>query len=944
MKWLRDLNLVQKYILFLLTLSVIPLLMVGAVGYNVAYSLFKTESQRTTQHSLADQTAYFDLYFSQVNSVMTNIVNTSVVQRVVEGSNHSTSAEVLNFQQQELRVSLQDYLSLEGLTSVDFYSAQGEHYHVGEALGALNTRSDLRDALMVKALQSHFEETWSGVEHNPEPYAFHHHVLTTARVLLRPAQIGAPVTVAGVLVVTHDLTMLMKHISEVYLGENAILTVFDAQNTLVYSNNAVMGDYLAHLPAADLYPALTWNGEGYQATQATGAQSGWRLICLLPVANFVAKTMPIAHATQAAVIVCLLLVIFTALFISRGVVQPIKAITDQFKLLEQGNAQGGKRLTGGMSGEISELITWFNTFMDNMVSARMLRASEERYELAANAAFDGLWDWNLETGDFYLSARWKAVLGYKAWEIKDSPLEWFNRVLPEDQERLQIAIRDHVEGKTTLLENEHRMLHKDGSYRWMLARGVAARDSRGVAYRMAGSHTDITDRKQAEEKLRHDALHDALTGLPNRILFLDRLERAFLRLKRYEKPLFAVLFLDFDRFKDVNDTLGHDVGDQLLMESAERLLKVVRTVDTVARQGGDEFVILLEEITSIYDATQIAARIQEEIGAPFLFNGHIQIISASIGIVMGSQQYETVEDILRDADIAMYQAKAAGRACYQVFDVGMREQVLARVVLEGDLRQAVKDQQMFLQYQPIMDMSQRCIVGFEALVRWLHPLMGVLPPDKFIPIAEETGLILPMGLWILHEACRQGKAWQAQYGSAFTMSVNLSAVQLACEALPQQVMEILAETGFCADHLVFEVTESAIVRDVRVANERLTQLKAMGAQIHMDDFGTGYSSLSNLRAFPIDAIKIDRSFVAGLNKTNQDVGMVHAIVMMAHELGIQAVAEGIETGEQYNQIEALGCEFGQGYFIARPLSIAATEALLAGRVGSSSCLRERAGC
>jgi diguanylate cyclase (GGDEF)-like protein/PAS domain S-box-containing protein len=580
-----------------------------------------------------------------------------------------------------------------------------------------------------------------------------------------------------------------------------------------------------------------------------------------------------------------------------------------------------------------EALRELNETLEQRVAQRTteLRESEERYALAARGANDGLWDWDLRSNQIYFSPRWKAMLGYEESEVGNSPDEWFRRVHPEDLEQVNLDISAHLEGLNPHFGSEHRVQHKDGTYRWVLCRGLAVRDADGVAYRMAGSQTDITDRKRAEEQLIHDAFHDALTGLPNRALFMDRLSLAVERAKRSQDHLFAVLFLDLDRFKLVNDSLGHTLGDQLLITVARRLKTCLRTVDTAARLGGDEFVILLDDIEDAGSATRVAERVLEVLALPSDLNGHEAFITASIGIVLSETGYERADDILRDTDIAMYRAKALGRARYVVFDAAMRATALARMDLETGLRRAFDRHEFRLYYQPIVSLATGRIAGLEALLRWQHPERGLIAPAEFIPVAEETELILPIGLWVLREACRQMHQWQTKYpaGPPLTISVNLSSKQVTQPDLPAQVEQILAETGLDARSLVLEVTESAIMDDAEIANAVLSELKAMGIQVQMDDFGTGYSSLSYLHQLPIDAIKVDHSFISTMNGNSDNSYLVPTIIALAHDLGMETVAEGIETADQLAQLGKLGCEWGQGYYLFRPLDSESAEALIA---------------
>ena len=431
---------------------------------------------------------------------------------------------------------------------------------------------------------------------------------------------------------------------------------------------------------------------------------------------------------------------------------------------------------------------------------------------------------------------------------------------------------------------------------------------------------DISARKLIEEKLIHDAFHDALTGLPNRALFKEHLKLAVERAKKKDPFLFAVLFLDLDRFKNVNDSLGHAVGDELLIAIARRLETHIRPVDRVARLGGDEFAILLDGIEHPSDATRVAERLQLELQLPFNIRGHDVFTSVSVGIAMSSTGYTGPDDVLRDADTAMYRAKALGKARHEIFDLEMHSRAVALLKLETDLRLAVERQEFIIQYQPIMKLGTNGIHGFEALVRWQHPERGVLNPSEFISVAEETGLIIPIGRWVLSEACRQTRIWQEEFPGCdrLTLSVNYSGKQFMQPDVIEQVKVILKETGFDPTLLQLEITESAVIENTKTVTEMILQLRRLGIRLSMDDFGTGYSSLSYLHNFPIHTLKIDRSFISNKGEVG-DNEIVRTIIMLARNLGLDVVAEGVETAEQLAYLKSLDCEYAQGFLFAHPL-------------------------
>jgi diguanylate cyclase (GGDEF)-like protein len=495
----------------------------------------------------------------------------------------------------------------------------------------------------------------------------------------------------------------------------------------------------------------------------------------------------------------------------------------------------------------------------------------------------------------------------------------------------------HLKGGSPHFESEHRLVHKDATYRWVLVRGLAVRDEGGEVSRIAGSLTDISDRKSAEEQLIHDALHDALSGLPNRAFFMTLLDRAIQRTRRRRDYLFAVLFVDLDRFKLVNDSLGHGVGDQLLVTISQRLKSCLRPGDVVARLGGDEFTILLDDIRDVSDATRVAERVQAELKEPFLFQGHEVFTSASIGIALSTAGHDRAEYLLRDADTAMYRAKARGKARYEMFDEAMHARAVAQLRLETDLRRALEREEFRVLYQPIVVLKTGHITGFEALVRWQHSERGLMPPKEFISVAEETGLIIPIGRWVMDTACRQTRQWLDQFPDLPTLSisVNMSAKHFQQPNLVSQVLEVLRESKLPAANLKLEITESILMDEPEGHIAVIHELRQAGVQVLIDDFGTGYSSLSYLQRFSVDTLKIDRSFLVKSTAAGEDAGegdawdIVETIITLAEDMGVNVIAEGVETEEQTNRLKELRCEHAQGFLFREPVDSETAGALLA---------------
>lgn len=495
------------------------------------------------------------------------------------------------------------------------------------------------------------------------------------------------------------------------------------------------------------------------------------------------------------------------------------------------------------------------------------------------------------------------------------------RVHPSDAPQLTVAYEKLLASPGSLTSMELRIADAAGNWRWIEAVWQNLIEEPGIEA-VVCNFRDITERKDAEEQLRHGAFHDALTGLPNRPAFLNQLARSFGRKERRPEFGFAVLFLDLDRFKVVNDSLGHMTGDKLLIETARRLEDCLRANDLAARLGGDEFAVLLEDILLPGDATRVAERIQEAITTPFHVDGAEIFTSTSIGIALSSTGYGLPEEMLRDADTAMYRAKAMGKSRYALFDAAMHQKAVRQLQIETDLRRAVDREELLLHYQPIVSLESGAVSGLEALVRWRHPERGIVPPGEFIPIAEETDLIGPIGWWVLNHACQWMRAWQVEssVGRRLSINVNLSARQFTQPDLVNRIQSILEQTGLDPRCLKLEITESAIIENAEASIRMLARLKELEVQLHVDDFGTGYSSLAYLHRFPIDALKIDRSFVQNLGKSEEALEISRAVIALAHNMGMEAIAEGIETREQLECLRRLGCRYAQGYYFSRPVS------------------------
>jgi PAS domain S-box-containing protein len=576
---------------------------------------------------------------------------------------------------------------------------------------------------------------------------------------------------------------------------------------------------------------------------------------------------------------------------------------------------------------------------------RQLAERDQLFQLISENAADMIALVDSDGRRLYNSPAYEKVLGYSPEELKaTSSIE---QIHPDDRPRvLQAADKARLSGQGERVE--YRIRHKDGSWRTLESTACAIRNAKGQTDKLVIVNRDITERKRAEEMLAHNAFHDGLTGLPNRALFLDRLQHALTLSKRHSNYKFAVLLIDVDEFKIVNDSLGHTAGDELLIQIGQRLKDSVRRVDTVsrprtdgvpgrpanddtlARLGGDEFTLLLDDIRDPIEAVRVAERLQVELATPFVVNQREIVISASIGIAASNCPHTLAEDLLRDADIAMYRAKRTGKARCEVSDTAMHASAVKRLQLETDLRKALDQGEFRVYYQPIVSLQTGKIAGFEALTRWQRP-EGILPPIEFIGVAEEIGLIVPMNRQLLREACQHLRSWQSEFPSSppLTMSVNITPREFAQPDLASEVRKSLEQTGVDPGCLQLEIIETTAMGDAEKSGHVLAQLKALGVRLSIDDFGTGYSSLSRLRRIPVDTLKIDRAFISNMDSDPESREIVRIIIMLAHNLGLNVVAEGTETEEHVNLLKQLNCEMAQGYFFSRPADDQAILKLLA---------------
>ncbi|MCG8061998.1 MAG: EAL domain-containing protein, partial [Candidatus Thiodiazotropha endolucinida] len=573
-----------------------------------------------------------------------------------------------------------------------------------------------------------------------------------------------------------------------------------------------------------------------------------------------------------------------------------------------------------------------NNALSNEIGVRRLtetalRKSEERFELAMRGANDGVYDWNLQSNEIYFSPRWKRMLGYEDHELPNEFSTWESLIDDKDRERSWEMLTDYINGRRDNFHIEFKMQHKDGHWVDILSRAFLVRDAQGNAIRTVGTHVDISEKKRQEAHILRQAHYDGLTGLPNRFLAMDRLAQLLKEASRDVSKV-AILFLDLDGFKRVNDTLGHETGDRLLVQAAERLQSVVREGDSVCRLGGDEFVVLLRNLGELTNARTVASSLISQFRHPFSLDERELVVTTSIGIAVYPSDGITPTELLRNADTAMYHSKEQGRNTFNFFTTEMNLNVSRMLEVEEQLHGAQERHEFSVVYQPVVELQSNRVVAAEALLRWNNPVLGTVSPDEFIPIAEQTGVILGIGRYVLQQAVENALRWREMLDHEFKIAINLSPRQFRDTTLVDYIKDLLECNGLKANALVLEVTEGVLMSGQQDIEHALSRLHNAGIRLAMDDFGTGYSSLNYLRKYPFDVLKVDRSFVNDLTVDPADCELVNASILMAHGLGLEVVAEGVETEDQLSQLRDMQCEYAQGYLFSRPINVDAFTDLL----------------
>ena len=945
LKRLRQ-NFVLQLSGILLAMSLLPLLTYYVVSYRATQQSILNTATHHNLEALAYQRDYLMLQMEQIEGLAANLGQIEEISRSLSAINGATenSDSMYDRLATKARIGylLSNYRNLNGLVSIDLFSLNGSNYRVGDSLSTEDQRTELRDELMARTFKAKESVVWHGVEGNVYKHSSAAKVLSASKLLMRSDSSWIKTEPVGMLLINYSTDYLHKHFSGVDLGEGAYFLVVDDQQRLIYHPDK---NKIGTVVARDFSQLL--QGESGSFIQRLGdidvllsytqvPDKKWFAISIVPKDTLLEPMAQIRQVgTTMLVLSIVLIAIFVRLFAVR-IVNPIGAISSGFEKFQQGLLAPHWRMEKPRSlAQIGELVSWFNAFLDNMEKRA---EADTRLRIAATAfeAQEGMLVTDERGIILQVNSAFTAMTGYTAHEaIGKSP-----RPLSAMRDNLDFyrALHQTI-GRTDSWQGETWNRRKDGeSYpAWLTI--TAVRNSENEVSHYVATLTDITQRKAAEKEIENLAFYDSLTHLPNRRLLMDRLKQALLSSARSGRHG-ALMMLDLDNFKTVNDTLGHNMGDLLLLQVGQRLGKCVRENDTVARLGGDEFVVLLENLSTdtasaATQAESIGNKILYSLGQPYSLNGTSCNNTPSIGITLFSNEPCVLEEPFKQADIALYQAKEAGRNTLRFFDSAMHAAIMQRAELESSLREALARQQFLLHFQPQIDGDGHTI-GAEVLVRWQHPVRGMVSPAEFIPLLEETGLIIPLGLWVLETACFQLKRWEGYAGVGhLSLAVNVSPRQFHHADFVKDVLQTLDRTGANPSQLKLELTESLLIEDVEGVIAKMAQLKNEGVRFSLDDFGTGYSSLAHLKRLPLDQLKIDQSFVRDVLIDANDATIARTVIALGQSMGLDVIAEGVETEGQHGFLLAHGCHAFQGYLFSRPLPLDAFEKFLMQKKHSS---------
>ena len=914
----------------LLAMSILPLLTYYVASYRATQQSILDIASAHSLEILGNQRDYLTLQMEQIEALAANLGQVEEISRslaTVDGSSNTSSYDTLATKAR-IGYLLSNYRNLKGLVSIDLFSLNGTQYHVGDSLTMADQRLDLRDSLLARTFKASESVVWHGVEDNVQKHSRALKVVAATKLVMRPDSSWLKAEPVGMLLINYSTDYLHEHFSAVNLGAGAYLLVLDDQKRLIYHPDkqkigaGVTSDFSRLLEGRSGSFIQRLGNMDVLLSYEQIPDKQWYVISIVPKDTLLA---PMANIEQVGSIMLLLSVLLIAVFVrlfALRIVNPIGAISTGFEHFQKGLLAPHWRMARPKSlAQVGELVSWFNAFLDSM-EKRVEADTRLRIAATAFESQEGMLVTDQHSVILQVNSAFTAITGYSAAEaVGQNP-----RILSSGCHDADFFRAMHeVINSTGRWKGEIWNRRKNGELypEWLTITAVQNTDN--VASHYVATLTDITQRQAAAKEIETLAFYDVLTGLPNRRLLMDRLKQGRLTSTRSGRNG-ALMLLDLDKFKMVNDTLGHSMGDLLLQQVGQRLVQCVREGDTVARLGGDEFVVLLENLSTepgvaAAQTEGIGHKILNHLNNPYDLAGTDCHSTPSIGVTLFTNQQCPLEDLLKQADIALYQAKESGRNTLRFFDTVMQATIMARADLESSLRQGLAQAQFLLHFQPQVDNS-RTITGAEVLVRWQHPQRGLVSPTEFIALAEDTGLIVPLGLWVLETACHQLKRWAGQPATRhLVLAVNVSARQFRKADFAQEVLQVLQRTGADPNKLKLELTESLLVDDVEGVIAKMALLKNQGVRFSLDDFGTGYSSLAHLKRLPLDQLKIDQSFVRDVLVDPNDATIARTVIALGQSMGLNVIAEGVETEGQHDFLRAHGCDAFQGYLFSRPLPL-----------------------
>ncbi|MDD2919170.1 EAL domain-containing protein [Rhodoferax sp.] len=916
------LSLNLRFIAYLLVLGVLPLLAVSAISIRLTSSAIEDKARYHAVQEVQEMAVLLDIQMAQIEALIANVSGVEEISKVLAEKKADSDAFTRLATQARIGYVLNNFLNLKGLISIDILTLDGRHYHVGDTLDIGNLNTSVRDQLIKETLTQAESVYWAGVRPNVNGNSTHRLTLVAAHAIVLRNPVTSRREPVALLLVNFDPNQVHQQFGEIVPHDENMVVVLDGSNRFVYHPDAgLIGqaagtDMLATLAEIPKGPQSRFTDSGVLVTSTSMRASGWRVASLVSQASLTRSARDISRATALVMLVSLILVVLGALSLLRQVVRPLRAISKRFRLLREAPQTIQTPLSVRGKDEIADLTIWFNAYLDNL-SAR--RQSEEKLQLAASVfsnAREGIMITNTKGTIIDVNQAFTRITGYSREEVLGHSPSILSSGRHDkafyDSMWLALIKQGHWTGE---IWNRH----KDGEVFAELLAVSSVRDDKGVVKRYLGLFSDITSIKQYQIELEHTAHYDALTNLPNRLLMADRLQQAMAQVQRRQKKL-AVLFLDLDGFKDVNDGHGHVAGDHVLITLAQRMKQAMREGDSIARIGGDEFVAILIDLNDIADSLPLLERLLAAVAQPVEFGDITLEVSASVGVTLYPQAHDiSADQLVRQADQAMYQAKVAGKNRYHIFDVSLDDTIRSHHESVERIRLALEQREFVLYYQPKVNMRTGEIIGAEALIRWQHPDRGLLTPAGFLPVIEGHALAISVGEWVIDTALTQIEIWHSA-GLDKVVSVNIGAHQLQQGDFVDRLRLLLAKhPQVKSKDLELEVLETSAMEDIAKVSQVIEACAQIGVKFALDDFGTGYSSLTYLKRLRVALLKIDQSFVRDMLNDPDDLAILQGIIGLAAAFKCEVIAEGVETVAHGTALLQLGCELAQGYGIARPM-------------------------